>query len=301
MKVYLYIISILLASNVVFSQQLLQQFKASQGMQTAINLAKDSGMVKPVMVFVGTMTGMLPTGTMNLTLDFDENKGTSTVWVYVIKDLNNPNDIRVIAVFRMLLFFPIQLPSELVNGLPIEPDTQLPDKWIDSDELMSILKNYSDYSDFVKTYNGSDLIMLGLGINKINPLLKNDEPYWSGIFRGISDTTATISCFVHATDASTICLKFVSVDYVKDIENEFEIFPNPAKDIVYIIGATFKENFDVTLYDELGRVLKVFPSYELKLEGQIISVPLANFRPGIYFIRYSSYNRNIIKPVIIEQ
>lgn len=301
MKIRLYIIFLLLTTNTIFPQQLLQQFKASQGVQPALTLAKDSGMVNPVLVSIGTMTGRLPAGAMNLTLDFDENKGTSTVWIYAIKDLNNPDDIRLIGVIRMLLFFPIQLPSELASGFPIEPDTQLPAKWKDSDELMNILKNYGDYSDFSKTYQGTELIMLGLGVNKINPRLQLDEPYWAGVFRGVSDTTATITCFVNATTGNTSCIKFVSVEHEDFTTNTFEIYPNPAQNVIYIINGVSKGTFKISLYDELGRIRKVIPNYELNNTGQILSISVADLSAGVYFIRITHNNESVIKPIIIEK
>ncbi len=228
MKRFLMLSLFFILTQSIFSQQLLQQFKASQGLQSAMNLAKDSGMVKPVLVSIGTMSRALPIGTMTVPIEFDEDKGTSTAWAYVVKDLENPDNIRIIGVIRMFIYFPTMLPSEIMSGFPLEPDSQLPDKWKDSDELMTILKNYQDYSDFLKQFGGTELLMLGLGINRMNTLLKYNEPYWAGIFRGKTDTTATITCFVHSTTSETLCLKFVSVDYDDFSNSNVNLYPNPA-------------------------------------------------------------------------
>ena len=150
MKKILPIIFILIIIGFTESNsQLLTKFKASEGLSKATQVAKDSGMVNPELVAIFTAAGEYNTGQMNITLEYDKDKGTSTAWIYLFRSPNNTSVMRAFAVAKLFIFLGAEIPLNQFGNIPITPETPISGTWIDSDKLMTNLKANQTYTSFM--------------------------------------------------------------------------------------------------------------------------------------------------------
>jgi hypothetical protein len=84
-----------------------------------------------------------------------------------------------------------------------------------------------------------------------------------------------------------------------DNEEELIIYPNPAKDIIYIeLNLTAIRNVELYLSDIKGTI--VYSDYIRNLMGkEVTSVDVASFNKGIYFIKIVSENKVYFRKIVI--
>ena len=82
----------------------------------------------------------------------------------------------------------------------------------------------------------------------------------------------------------------VKGESINEIENNFEIYPNPAKDIVKIIGPHIST---VKIYNYLGILVK-----EIEANSNEIEINVSNYNSGIYFVEIKTENENNITRII---
>ena len=82
----------------------------------------------------------------------------------------------------------------------------------------------------------------------------------------------------------------VKAEYINEIENNFEIYPNPTKDFVKITGSHIST---VKIYNYLGILVK-----EIEANSNEIEIEVSNYNSGIYFIEINTENGNNIKRII---
>ena len=73
-------------------------------------------------------------------------------------------------------------------------------------------------------------------------------------------------------------------------ENNFNIYPNPVDDRLYI--ATESEIEEVVVYDVYGRIQKLRNSETQKLRN---SLDVTNLNSGVYFVKIKTENGEVVK------
>lgn len=78
-------------------------------------------------------------------------------------------------------------------------------------------------------------------------------------------------------------------------ESTFQMYPNPAKDIVYIVDKSIKNDIKVDIVDMTGRVVS---TKTVKFDGQKGSVSTENLPKGIYILKFDTTNGTVTKKLI---
>ena len=73
--------------------------------------------------------------------------------------------------------------------------------------------------------------------------------------------------------------------------NEFSVYPNPAKDVIYFENNSSSSNFSLTIFDCFGKIV---------LENRInpISIDVSHLPRGLYYARFTNDNGELVKKII---
>ncbi|SFN13189.1 Por secretion system C-terminal sorting domain-containing protein [Algoriella xinjiangensis] len=85
----------------------------------------------------------------------------------------------------------------------------------------------------------------------------------------------------------------LSTSELKD--STFQIYPNPTKDVVYIVDKTIKNDIKVDIIDMVGKVVS---TQTVKFDGQKGSLTTNNLPKGIYILKFKTDNGTITKKLI---
>jgi hypothetical protein len=95
-------------------------------------------------------------------------------------------------------------------------------------------------------------------------------------------------------DASFNCdTTFNSIPQIENIENSYSVYPNPAQQQVLLHAPA--GNTQVTIYNTSFQKIK-----ELLFINSNISVDIANYPSGLYFVVFGSHHSTVVKKLIIE-
>lgn len=122
-----------------------------------------------------------------------------------------------------------------------------------------------------------------------NDLLTNMDPTYA-----FNVTKAAVGAMLHFAVANTSALS----NAIFNSENQVTVYPNPAKNNLYINKGTLDtENYSVKIIDLNGKTLtaKEFNNSQL-----IEQLPVSELSGGIYMCVISTENKQIFKKVIIE-
>ena len=75
----------------------------------------------------------------------------------------------------------------------------------------------------------------------------------------------------------------------------FQIYPNPTKDVVYIVDKTIKNDIKVEIVDLTGKVVS---TQTVKYDGQKGSLTTNNLPKGVYILKFNTENGTITKKLI---
>lgn len=78
-------------------------------------------------------------------------------------------------------------------------------------------------------------------------------------------------------------------------ESTFQMYPNPAKDIVYITDKSIKNDIKVDIVDMTGKVVS---TKTVKFDGQKGSISTENLPKGIYILKFETSNGTVTKKLI---
>jgi len=93
-----------------------------------------------------------------------------------------------------------------------------------------------------------------------------------------------------------ICYQPVAINEFNIQNEEFRVYPNPAKNILNIEGLIANERTDIVITDILGNTLKQF-----KIQNSKFRTNVADLNAGVYFIMIAdNKNNRISKKLIIE-
>jgi hypothetical protein len=149
----------------------------------------------------------------------------------------------------------------------------------------------SQYYDIYRQDEGSD------NFTKINQGLYSDTTYtdpglapssyryYVAAFQG--------SCY-RRTSSDTIVVDVITGNNEMTKTSQLNIFPNPAKDILSVVSNSQIQS--VEILDYLGKTVFSSPN----IEKPCVSIPVANFPPGIYILKATTLSGPVNKKVIIE-
>ena len=98
------------------------------------------------------------------------------------------------------------------------------------------------------------------------------------------------------TLCSTIIIDDMNIDNtgVFNINNDkINIFPNPAKDYIFISG--IKNQSNISLYSSIGELI-----FKDKIQYQLINLP-SNISNGYYTLILESENQKVYKKIVIQK
>ncbi|WP_295676999.1 T9SS-dependent M36 family metallopeptidase [uncultured Empedobacter sp.] len=78
-------------------------------------------------------------------------------------------------------------------------------------------------------------------------------------------------------------------------QSTFQMYPNPAKDVVYIVDKSIKNDIKVDIVDMTGKVVS---TSNVKFDGQKGTVSTDNLPKGIYILKFETGNGTITKKLI---
>ena len=80
---------------------------------------------------------------------------------------------------------------------------------------------------------------------------------------------------------------------ISEFENNFQIYPNPVDDILYINS---KENItEVNVYTVVGVKMTT-----VNRQQTTVSVDMSGYNSGIYFVEVKTEKENLIKKIVVE-
>ncbi len=191
-----------------------------------------------------------------------------------------------------------------MNGMFLSDDFSFPYKWIFPDTV--ILAN-----DYLIVWTDNDTTQMGLHTNfalrksgEDIILLNSDETYLDGLHFGQQYTDTSYGRYPNGTgdfgfmpptfsaDNST----YYGVDEI-ELTNHFMIYPNPAKDVLYI---EFSNPANLKPWNEYSKIefynllMQKIREYSFSPAEMRLSIPLNEFSNGVYIIRIGNYNKKVV-------
>lgn len=81
------------------------------------------------------------------------------------------------------------------------------------------------------------------------------------------------------------------------IHQGFELFPNPAKNEIWLRWARQDQEISISVYNILGQRIRWMPN----LNGEGLRLPLGNCQPGTYILHWASGSKNYVQPFIVKK
>ncbi len=108
--------------------------------------------------------------------------------------------------------------------------------------------------------------------------------------------------WVHVTDANcsggdTINVTWITNPGFSELQNKeiFNVYPNPAKDKLFLSTTGINNNYVISIYDMKGQLI-----YSKNLKSNHLEIDISNWSSGFYQIVYHSESKYIVKKLIIE-
>ena len=278
-QIYIVIAALLVVFTFSSNAQLLVKYKAKDGVSPARTEAENV-VQKPFLTGLGAFAGQLEGVPINL--EFNENDGTATVWIYVFRS-TSPDTSLAYAMTKVLGFYtavPINL-SDLDIELPFEPESSLDSKtWMDSDKMIEAIQANDEYKDYKSRNKDAYLQMAGLGNDPINEM-----PMWGVMF---TSEAGNMNCAVDAENGTVTCFDLTDVEEFSN-DSKLNIYPNPAREIVFISIPT--EHISpagfLNIYDSRGNLVKSGYNLDVNSDGTV-AVSVTNLSSGTYSVMYQA-------------
>ena len=270
---------ILLAVHISdLNAQILQPYKAKDGIQTVASTVKSVASDAKLMV-VATITGQIPNS--SLTFTFDEIKGTCSAWLYIFHSPSKDSNYYYLGAKTLLGFTAIEAPIDPAQiQLPFIPDSSLDNRtWIDSDKMIASIHKSDKYITFKAKNSDAALSKTGVGIDP-----QDNTVLW-GVT--ISSKTGDLNCIVNAETSETTCFEMTSVEQVNN--SKISIVPNPVSEIAVLsIPIEYSYNkTEVSIFDQTGQIVKAYTSLDLNSLGQT-SLSVKDLPNGVYHLIFSN-------------
>lgn len=106
---------------------------------------------------------------------------------------------------------------------------------------------------------------------------------------GTFDFTVTTICASGESEMSESYTVIVQGESLEELENKFEIYPNPAKDYIKFKAQSSEFNI-IKIYNYLGILIE-----EIEVNSNELEINTSDYNSGIYFINIETENGNIVK------
>lgn len=280
-RIYIFLFASLFCFAYTAQAQLIQSYKAKEGEGKARTAFEDAYGDSDLLM-VGSITGQFEQ--IPVKLEFDEQTGEATVWMYMYKSTTNDTTSTFVVVKSVMGVQTIEVnPSDMGVTLPFSPTESLDDTtWIDSDVMMENIRNNSDYTDFLDVYPNTHYVMGALFVEPMQ-----NSPVWATIFR--SQDSTTLNCFVDAISGETQCMSPTTDIKIINASNLISIYPNPVADLAIVsIPLDYIDlNASLKIYDMRGNLIVSRSNLDINSDGQI-AINVNNFAPGVYSLLYMS-------------
>lgn len=280
-RIYIFLFASLFCFAYTAQAQLIQSYKAKEGEGKARTAFEDAYGDSDLLM-VGSITGQFEQ--IPVKLEFDEQTGEATVWMYMYKSTTNDTTSTFVVVKSVMGVQTIEVnPSDMGVTLPFSPTESLDDTtWIDSDVMMENIRNNSDYTDFLDVYPNTHYVMGALFVEPMQ-----NRPVWAVIFR--SQDSTDLNCFVDAVSGETQCMSPTTDIKIINASNLISIYPNPVADLAIVsIPLDYIDlNASLKIYDMRGNLIVSRSNLDINSDGQI-AINVNNFAPGVYSLLYMS-------------
>jgi hypothetical protein len=123
--------------------------------------------------------------------------------------------------------------------------------------------------------------------------------FYPSSFAGFASHTLTpFGIIENSNSNSVICAQNIGISENQKDENSVRIYPNPAKQTLYIEldkNATFFSQIEIV--DQLGR--EIYNNFELKKQNSI-AIDISKYPSGLYFVSLKSSDGLLTKKIVFE-
>ncbi|RRQ49438.1 T9SS C-terminal target domain-containing protein [Maribacter algicola] len=78
-------------------------------------------------------------------------------------------------------------------------------------------------------------------------------------------------------------------------EKEVKVFPNPATNVINVLGLWNCKTASIIITDTYGNTLV---GYQWEIKNKALNIPVANLEPGIYLLSIRSTEQNVHKKFV---
>ncbi|GBD05400.1 hypothetical protein HRbin20_00983 [bacterium HR20] len=299
--------------------QLLAPFTAAEGASAAIRTATQSGIsnVATDAIYTTGDTSLLANlgGGIGstVTLAFDFQRGTNTVWIYSISGKASSGTdttllyavVKVVALYQAFPLFGVPGLDQLGQ---LRGEQALPASFMNSNIMVQKLAADSVFRTFRQLHPRSILLGASLASVRSSPT-SSPQPLWSvqiGEGTLLRPTSAVLTCFVPATDTSGTarCIEVPLASAESSLfPSQLEIFPNPISGDMAAVRLpvdALSSQATLRIYSLDGRTLAEYQLSNLAA-GQAIAVPVSSLGAGIYMLHYRTAQTVRIAPLVVTR
>ncbi len=285
------------------------QYKASQGLPTARDQAKGSGLANAKLTAIATLGdttffGSYVPSLVKSLIKFDASKGTSAFWGYRFHDILGGKDtsLAFIVLKLAIVYQAVQAPIPALPGLPIQMDSALPATFMDSDIMTKKIAANGSYKQYMASYPNAryQAAALGMSTGGFYP----EGPLWI-CYVGDKITDVSLACFVEAKDSTGTaeCIVVPASDVNDSPTAERPaLSPLPATNnsvTLTIPLSCYMPRFDLDIVDLHGRVVKSYPTQEVAGDTKVLC-DLQGVQAGMYIMRLRGSAAHYNLPLIVE-
>ncbi len=279
-RFFLLTILVLMTLSYLTVAQLTQPYTAKEGEQVTRNKAAET-LTNPELFLIATIAGQFEG--IPIELDFDEETGEATAWIYMYEGSIDGNDtsLTYVALKTVLGISALEINMGEYGTIPFNPETGIDDvEWIDSDKMMEAVKNNSNYKDFLDVFPETEFTM-GTLLNE--PV--QDATLWFVVFMNKDSTRLT--CMVDAVTSETVCRAMQTDVKVKTETASMNIYPNPVSElaVLSIPLEYIDDSANLKIFDANGNLILERTNLDISSDGQI-ALGLGDFPQGVYNLLY---------------
>jgi len=90
-------------------------------------------------------------------------------------------------------------------------------------------------------------------------------------------------------------------DEVSNVSNDHDLYPNPASEFIYLhFNSAYEEATEIDILNSLGQIVKRHPVCVARGYNQV-KIPTNEIRPGIYLLRISKGELNMMRKFVIAR
>jgi hypothetical protein len=289
---YIALSLMLLFMTISVKAQLMNSYKAKDGIEEARSWLKTNGMKDPRLILLATTSQEIDNSGIKIKIVFDFESGKSQAWIYLFRDAIDTTIIKGVAVAKTFLGTQvIEIPYQdmMPDSMSVNMNISIEKySYFDSDIASKKFKENSVFADFYNMTKPQDMLTMALfvsdGFGSVNG---SPEPYWGIIM--VKNGTQKM-CVSQAVNGEIFCTNDI-INGVKEINNTDKMlsYPNPAEEYLNIDNIPISDKYEV--YDTFGRRVDV----RYSLGGNSLRLNIGGLSSGVYYLRTSGGSILFIK------